>query len=171
MRLPQNFSLTYLLLLIGQMMICNFTNLGPYIFLSILPAMILCIPTSVSTISCMCLAFASGLSVDWLAEGILGLNASALIPVALARKGLIRIFIGEDILANNDSISLRKNGLAKISYAAVSCCAIFLAIYILLDGAGQWSFSFSAIRFGVSLACNWLLSLIIIRILTPDDRK
>ena len=171
MKTAQNFGLTYILLILGQMMICNFTNLGPYVMLSMLPAMIMCIPTSVSTIACMGIAFASGLSVDWLAEGILGLNAASLVPVALARKGIIRLFLGEDLLARNDSFSIRKNGVQKISLVAIASCAIFLAVYIFLDGAGLRPFSFCIIRFGVSMACCWLLSLLVVHILIPNDRK
>lgn len=171
MKTTLNFRLTYILLIFGQMMICNFTHFGPYVMLSILPAMILCIPTSVSTIACMGIAFASGLSVDWLADGILGLNASALIPVALARKGIIRIFLGEDILARNDSFSFRKNGMAKITLAAAVSVVLFLAVYIILDGAGLRTLSFCITRFAVSLACCLPLSLLIVHLLTPDDRK
>ena len=94
----QNFGLLYFLLVIGQIILCNFTNLGPYITLSLLPAMILCVPLTVSTPMCMLLAFATGLSVDWLSEGLIGINAASLIPVALMRKPLIRFFLGEDII-------------------------------------------------------------------------
>lgn len=79
----QNFGLIYFLLVIGQIILCNFTNLGPYVTLTMLPAMILCMPLTVSTPLCMITAFVTGLSVDWLAEGLVGINAAALVPVAL----------------------------------------------------------------------------------------
>jgi hypothetical protein len=44
-------------------------------------------------------------------------------------------------------------------------------VYIWADGAGTRTFSFNAIRFGVSLAAGWALSLVIIDILAPDTRK
>ena len=94
MKISQNFGILYTLMVIGQVILCNYTQLGPYILLSMLPAMVLCIPTSVSTISCMLIAFASGLSVDWLSEGLLGLNTAAILPVALARKSIIKVFMG-----------------------------------------------------------------------------
>ena len=171
MKTAQNFGLKYILLILGQMVICNFNNLGPYIMLSMLPAMIMCVPTSVSTIGCMGIAFASGLSIDWLAEGILGLNAASLIPVALAQKSIIRLFLGEDLLARNDSFSIRKNGIQKISLVTIVSCAIFLAVYIFLDGAGLRPFTFCIIRFFASLICCWLLSLLVVHILIANDRK
>ena len=60
----QNFGLLYFLMVLGQIILCNFTNLGPYVMLTMLPAMILCVPLSVSTSACMLLAFVTGLSVD-----------------------------------------------------------------------------------------------------------
>lgn len=171
MKTSQNFGLMYFLLIICQIIMSNFTNLGPYIMLSMIPAMILCMPTHTNTSVCMLIAFASGLSVDWLSEGFLGLNAAAATLVALTRKGIIRFFLGEDIITRNDSFSIRKNGLTKVSSALIVATAIFLAAYIFLDGAGTRPFWFCASKFGVSLICNWLLGLIIVGILTPDDRK
>ena len=167
----QNFGLLFFLLVIGQVILCNFPNLGPYITLSLLPAMILCVPLTVSTPMCMLLAFATGLSVDWLSEGLIGINAAALIPVALMRKPLIRFFLGEDIITRSDSFSIRKNGAGKISTILLLSILIFLSIYIFLDGAGTRPLEFNAIRLGVSLVCNYLLALVVTNILTTDDRK
>lgn len=171
MKTGQHFGLIYVLLIICQIIMCNFTHLGPYIILSMLPAMILCIPTGLSTATCLIIAFVSGLSVDWLSEGLLGLNTAALLPVALCTKGLIRLFLGEDIIIRNDSFSIRKNGLGKVSLTLISATAIFLAVYIWLDGAGTRPLWFCVVRFSASLVCNWILGLIVVRTLIPDDRK
>ena len=171
MRTNQNFGLLYFLLVICQIILCNYCHLGPYVMLTMLPAMILCIPLSINTAACMLIAFASGLSVDWLSEGLLGLNAAAAVPAALLRKPLIRFFLGEDIITRNDSFSIRKNGIGKVSFAILTVTALFLAIYIFLDGAGTRPFWFCISRFSASLACNWVLGLIVTGILTPDDRK
>lgn len=171
MRANQNFGILYSLMLICQIVICNFSPLGPYIMLSLLPAMILCIPLTVSTIGCMLIAFASGLAVDWLSEGLIGINASSLLPVALARKGIIRIFFGEDLINRNDSFSFSKYGTAKVSAAILTSLTLFLTVYIMLDGAGTRPMWFNLAYFGASLACNWILSLLVTHILTPDDRK
>ena len=171
MRPGQNFKLLYFLLVICQIVLCNYTYLGPYIMLSILPAMVMCIPLSVGTAGCMFIAFATGLSVDWLSEGLIGINAASLIPVALARQTFIRIFLGEDIINRKDSFSVRKNGLVKVSIAMAAAYMLFLGIYIFLDGAGTRPFWFAATRFAVSLAVNMFLAILTANILTPDDRK
>lgn len=171
MKVGQHFGTLYTLLVIGQIVLCNYSELGPYVMLSMLPAMVLCIPPSVSTITGMFIAFFSGLSVDWLSEGLIGLNAAAIVPVALMRKGIIKIFMGEDLISRGDRFSYRKNGFAKISAAHLVCLVIFLGIYILLDGAGTRPTWFCFAKGGVSLACNFILTIIVTNILAPDDRK
>ena len=133
--------------------------------------MILCLPTGLNPVTSMLIAFACGFFTDLLSEGLLGINAAALLPVAFCRKGIIRIFLGEDILVRKDGFSIRKNGLAKVSFAQITACAIFLATYILLDGAGTRPFWFCAARFSASLVCCWILGIMVINILTVDDRR
>lgn len=171
MKTNHNFPLMYALLLICQVILCNYAHLGPYITLTFLPAMILCVPIRISTITCMLVAFVSGFLTDFLAEGLLGLNVAALLPVALIRKGTVRIFLGEDIIARKDSFSIKKNGLLKVSTALLVSTAVFLAVYIFLDGAGTRPFWFCAAKFGISLVCNWILGILVINTLTTDDRK
>ena len=171
MKTNQNFGLLFVLVLICQIILCNYTHLGPFIMLTMLPAMILCIPTGISTITCMLIAFAAGLATDFLAEGLLGLNAAALLPVALTRKGIIRIFLGEDLIARQDSFTFKKNGIGKISVALFAALAIFFVIYTALDGAGMRPTSFNLIRFFASLSASMALSLVVTAVLTPDDRK
>lgn len=164
-----HFFLSYLLLLILQMLLSNYFNLSPYISLSILPVMILMLPIRYGTVFAMLLAFASGLAVDWLSEGVIGLNALALVPVALARKGIIYLVFGSEFFVRKENISLRKHGFAKMSVAIVMAQSLFLLIYIWADGAATRPFSFNATRFFVSLIAGWLLSLLLSKALAIND--
>lgn len=171
MKTGQNFGILYCLLVICQVLLCNYFQFTPYIMLTILPAMVLCIPLSVSTIGCLFIAFASALATDWLAEGTIGLNAAALLPVAILRKPVIRLFFGEDLITRQDSFSFRKNGAAKVNAALLTSLAVFMTTYIILDGAGTRPVWFNLARGSASMACSWLLSLIVVNTLAPDDRK
>lgn len=171
MKINRNFRMLYFLLLVLQVILCNYSNLGPYVMLSMLPAMILCIPLSVGTPLCLLIAFISGLSVDWISEGLIGLNVSALLPVAALRKPFIRSFIGEDLIVRNDNFSIRKNGFSKVFFAIFASTAIFVGLYVFLDGAGTRPFWFSASRFGASLVADMILGLIVVNVLTGEDRK
>ena len=167
----QNFGLLFFMMVLGQMVLCNFAGFSPFITLTMLPAMIVCVPLTVSTPLCLLLAFATGLSVDWLSEGLIGINAASLVPVALMRKPLIRFFLGEDLITRSDSFSFRKNGIGKISLVLIVSLLIFLGIYVFLDGAGTRPTWFNLTRMGLSLLCNYVLAIIVTNILTVDDRR
>ena len=171
MRVNQHFGILYSLLLIGQIVLCNYAALGPYVVLTMLPAMIMCLPTTLRTSTCMLIAFASGLCVDWLSEGLIGLNAAAAVPLALLRNSIIKVFLGEDLITRGDRFSVRKNGLSKVMVAMFTANILYLGIYVLLDGAGTRPAFFNLARLGISTACCLVLSLIVTNILSPDDRK
>ena len=168
---PAGFYFVFFLLAVVQMLICNYLNLSPYLMLSILPVMILCVPLRLPSFWTMILAFVTGLAVDLLSEGLLGLNALALVPVAFVRKEVIRLIFGDELFARKEDFPVRKNGFGKVAAAIFLVQALFLAIYIWADGAGTRPLAFNAIRFGVSLVAGWAISLLIIDILAPDTRK
>ena len=165
------FGIAYILLVIVQMVICNYFQFSPYLVISILPAMVLCIPLTISTNLCMLTALITGLSVDWLAEGLIGINASALIPVAYARKTLVRVFLGEDLISRKDTFSFRKNGIGKILMALLISYALFFAVYIFLDGAGVRPFIFNLTRFVLSMLCSLIPGLLVTGSLTKEERR
>ena len=165
------FWLIYVLLVIAQMLLTHFLRVSPYLTLCILPVMVLCISTRVPTWVTMVIAFLTGLAVDLLSEGIVGLNVLALVPVAFVRKEVIRLIFGDELFARKEDFSMRKNGFGKVALAIFLVQALFLGIYIWADGAGTRPLAFNAIRFGVSLGAGWIVSLLIVDILAPDTRK
>ena len=72
-------------------------------------------------------------------------------------------------LANIISLSRVAGAIALFFFSSIT--KAFLAIYIFLDGAGTRPALVNLAYFGASLLCNWLLCLIVTKILTPDDRK
>ncbi len=166
-----SFFFVYALMVIAQILICNYFHLTSFVMLSILPVLVLCIPIRISTTGSLLIAFVTGFVVDLLAEGVLGLNTLALVPVGLIRIPLIRLVFGEDLISRNEDFSVRKYGFGKVTLAILIVQAVFLIIYILADGAGTRPIEFNAIRFGASLLAGYLLSLILIDTLAPDTRK
>ena len=146
MRTNRNFTLIYILLVIGQILICNFINTGPYLMLSVLPALILCLPP--------------GIPVSLL-----------MLTVAFVRNTLARLLFGKEHSERSESFSIRKNGLSKVSAAILVCQALFLAIYIIIDGAGVRTIVFNLLKFAISLPCGYLLSLPVVNMLTSGDNQ
>ena len=168
--MKRSFLLVYIILLAIQMLLSDFVRLSPYVTLTILPVMVLCIPVRTSPTLAMIIAFFSGLAVDFFSDGVLGLNALALVPVAALRFPVIRLVMGNEILEKKETFSIAKTGFGKISTMILMVQAVFLAIYILADGAGTRTIVFNALRFSLSLIAGYLLSLFVVGFLAPDDR-
>ena len=166
-----SFWAAYLLLLLAQLLLSNFFNLTPYLMLSILPVMVLCISIRIGTAGAMLIAFATGLVVDVLSEGLLGLNAFALVPVAFLRNPIIGLLFGNELFARGEDFTPRRNGLWKTVLATVLAQAVFTLLYVWADGAATRPFWFDAARFGASLVAGALLSLACLPSLAPDTRK
>ena len=165
------FWLIYVLLVIAQLLLTNYLRVSPYLMLTILPVMVLCISIRTGTLGAMLIAFVTGLAVDFLSDGLPGLNALALVPVAYCRNGIIRLVFGTEVFAREEDFSVQKNGFGKVFQALLIAQVIFLVIYIWVDGAGMRPFSFNAIRFAVSLVAGILISLPTLGLLAPDSRR
>ena len=164
------FWLIYIILLVAQLLLSTYANFTQYVMVTMLPVMVLCMPIRMGTVLAMVIAFATGLSVDLLSEGLLGLNALALVPVAFARNSIIRLIFGGELFAREEDFSIHRNGFWKVLVAIVLSTALFLAVYIWADGAGTRPLLFNAIRFGASLVASTLLSLLVVNLLAPDSR-
>ena len=169
--MKKNFTMLYILLVVAQMLLSNYFRLTPYIMLTILPVIVLCIPTRVSTTACLFIAFATGLAVDLFAEGTLGLNTLALTPVALARRLVCNAIFGPELKTRGEEFSFRKYGPIKVIFAIFLVHALFLIVYILADCAFSRPLLFCIEMFGASLAAGILLSIPVADLLTPDDRR
>ena len=166
-----NYYLIFSILAIAQMVLGSYFTFTPYIVLSILPVMVLTIPIRTNTIWTMVIAFVTALAVDLFSEGLIGINAFALVPVAFARDSILRIVFGEELFSRNEDFSVSKNGLGKVIMAIVLAQALFLLIYVWADGAGMRSFWFNLARWSLSLMCSSIVSLFVINVLAPDYRK
>ena len=167
----ENHTLTYILFVVAQMILSNYFHFTPFVMVTILPTMVLLIHPKVNSVWAMVIAFGTGLAVDYFAEGTIGINAVSLVPVALLRRPLIEAVCGNEPFEQKESISVRKYGFSRISLAIIIVQALFLAIYTLADCVGTRPFWFMAARFGASVLASYLVSLLIVKPLTYDDRR
>ena len=165
------FFTIYLCYVLLQVLLCNYLNLTYYLTLSLLPVLVLLIPIRYSTITTMLIAAATGFIVDFVSDGVLGLNMLALIPVGLVRNGLLNLVFGQEVFAHKEDVTIKKYGLLKFTTYILLAQALFLIIYIAADGAGTRPFWFNALRFAISLPAGTLLSLFIVDTLTKDYRE
>ncbi|MBR4734925.1 MAG: hypothetical protein IK052_02415 [Bacteroidales bacterium] len=169
--MKNNFWIAYVLLFIAQLLLCNYFVFTPWMMATLLPAMVLCLPLNIGTTGAMLIACLTGLGVDFLAEGIIGLNALALVPVAFARRKIISMVFGPDLITRNKLFSIRRNGLPAVLTALLLCLSIFIAIYVWADSAGTRSFGFNTGRFFASLAVSLIFSVLSVRVLTSSESR
>jgi len=167
----RNFFAAYVLLLVAQLILSNYFVFTPWITVSILPAMILCLPLSISPLMTMVIAFVTGISVDLLAEGVIGLNAFALVPVALLREFIIKLIFGPDIVSRKQNFTIKRNGLAQVSIAAGIGLLVFMIFYVWADSAGTRTFLFNLGRCAASVLTSIPLCLLAIRALSYSESR
>ncbi len=155
-----SFWLVYVLLLVAQLVLCNYANFTPYVCVTILPVMVLFLPIRVKPVGAMLIAFATGLCVDFLSDGLLGVNAIALIPVAFLRNYIIELVFGRELFIRREDFSVRLHGFSKVFVSTLIVTAIFLAIYVWVEAAGARSFQFNLLRFIYSLAASMVVSIL-----------
>lgn len=163
--------LTYLILLAAQIIICNYLNLSQFVTINVLPVMILMLPVSCSGAAAMLTAFLTGLAVDLLGDGVIGLNAFALVPVALCRRGVIRAVFGNEIFGRKEDLSAAKYGIGKMLLAALIMEGLFMLLYVWADGAGSRPLWHNALRILLSTALCTLIAPWIAGLMSNDRRE
>mgnify|MGYP007069903758 CR=1 FL=1 len=137
---PSRKLLYFFLVLLLQLAISDFLHLGPWVTLTLLPLLVALLPQAWSPHRVMAAAFILGLAVDFLTDGVLGLNAFAAVMAAGARRFLLR---------------------AKKYTFLLSLTAIFQAAFILLDCAGMRPVGFMLGRFAASTLASTLLCTVL----------
>lgn len=171
MKIQGNYIVLYILLLILQLVICNYLYISPLLVLTLLPVAVFCLPAELPTVWAMLIAFVSGLLVDLLGDGLIGLNALAAVPVALVRRPLLASIFGNDVVERGESISIYKNGLFRIAGALGIVISLFLLVYLFADNAGTRSFWFNLLRFAVSFPSSLLAGLLCFNALNPKEKR
>ena len=162
------FILVYVLMLVVQVLLCNYFGLSRYLLISVLPVLVLMLPRSMGVVLSMLVAFASGLAVDFFSTGMLGITSFALVPVALGRKALINMVFGTEVLSRDDELSISRFGLPKMTVAILQSCAAFFFLYIWVDAAGTIGFWPSVLRWLLSVLVSTPVCLYISRLLRHE---
>lgn len=162
------FTVKYLLLLVTQILLCNFFNFSQFLMISFLPVMILMLPIGRSTPFCLILAFVTGFAVDFFADGHLGLHVAALLPVALLRRPVIMMVFGSELFSRGENVSPHRQGWQKLFLGTAISTAIFMAAYILIDSAGTRALWVDIVKFFNSTTISTLISLLAANLLSSE---
>lgn len=151
--------LFYVIILLIQIVLSGYVNIGPYIYLCCLPLLVLYLPLYQETGVSMIIAFACGLVVDFLCDGIMGLNAAAAVALAAVRKPLYAACFSKDNLERAVIPTIQEAGVLRhINFILVSL-AVYFIVYICLDSVGMESLTTTLLRFVLSCAANLVIIL------------
>lgn len=166
-----NFRITYSLMVIIQIIIYGCFDMPFFIDLTILPVLFLFLPVNTGKIRTLILAFVTGLLVDLLGDGVLGLNILSLVFLAYFRNHLITLVFGRGVFARNENISITRHGFGSTSIGIMLFQFVFLLIYILADGAGTRTFGFNLARLSLSLIAGYIAGLFIAFVFSSTSTK
>lgn len=164
----RSFWLKFIVLIIAQALLCTYFTFSHLVLLFFVPVLFLCLPLTTSTPKALIIAFVTGLTIDFLSSGSIGITSAALLVCALARKGIISISFGRETLYRSERLSFHRQGGMKMGVAVFLIVATFLLIYIILDSSGTRTFGFNVAKFALSLLCDFLLSFVVAVFLCSD---
>lgn len=153
--------LFFVLLFVVQVVISDYLNLGPYVYICLIPFIILNIPLSRDTGIVMVEAFAIGLLLDLLSDGVPGLNASAAVITAFCRKTLYKMIARRDRQDRTEVPDAANIGFVKYLLYLSACTALYILAYVLTDCAGISPVYFIFLKFLISSIINILLALVV----------
>ena len=164
----RNTTLKYILLFLAQAVLWNFFPFAQHLTLVFLPAMLLCLPQERGTIWMMLIAFVTGVALDFIVSGQLGLTSFALVPVALLRRPVVSLIFGPELFARGEELSFERQGWQKFVPAILLLTAVFLIPFIWVDNAGTRPFWFCTLKFVLSLVASSALSVLVALVMLKE---
>ena len=146
------------LVIVLQLMINNFINAGPYLFISLIPFAISLIPRKTSLNLTMVLCFATGLAVDVFSRGVIGVNAAAATAISILREPIYKITISRNRQDYTPNPDIHLCGFPKYLTYISFICIIYMFIYCSVESMGIRSVLFFIPQFLLSSAASILLS-------------
>ena len=164
-------AIKYVLLFLAQAALWNYGNFSQYLLIVFLPAMVLCLPLSRGPVYTMAIAFVTGLAMDFLVTGQLGLTSLALVPVALLRRPVIALVFGSELVARGEDLSFHRQGWLKFVPCVLLLTAVFLLVFLWADSAGTRPLWFNALKFGVSLVVSSALGVFVAYLMLEESAE
>ena len=159
------------LLIIAQGALDNYVNLSVYVDIALFLFIILMLPYRLGTVPAMLTAFAIGLVVDILGNGIPGLTSSALTAAALCRKGMLAVTVPKDASSKDGHIQMESIGIRRFILYSVPLILVYLTVYILVDNAGFRAAGMFFLRLTASLAVNTAVMAALFAVSIDNRRK
>ena len=153
--------LFFLLVFLLQVILTDYLHLGPFVYLCLIPFLILNIPFSRRPQLVLVAAFGIGLSLDLVSDGVAGLNAAAAVAAAASRQLLYRTLVNSDRQDKTEVPYPAGIGMGKYLKYAVAVTAVYMAVYVLFDCVSFRPVGFMLLKFIASTVLSTGLGLLL----------
>lgn len=154
--------ITAIILIISQLLIDQYVNLGQYITIAIFPIIILSLPIKTNTPKLLFISFILGFIIDILSNNIIGISSAALVFASLFRNSILSLILPE---YNSESLKNPLSGNSKYIISSLLYILIFYALYssayVLIEGMGVTSILDNIIRITTYTLINAILAFFI----------
>lgn len=154
-----------LIVILIQVIICEFVNIWPPLYIAVIPLFIIMLPGNVNDSFLLIIAFCVGLAVDTFSDGLIGLNATACTAMAFFKPMLVKgVAKYESFAGATIHLDSRHIGFSRYLLFILICYSIFFAVYVLLDGIGSGTALFFLLRFVLNVTANVIIAMALERI-------
>ena len=162
MNVQLKYAILGALLIFCQILLSEYVNIWPLLYIAIFPQFIILLPPTTNRTVQMLAAFALGLCIDIFADGVLGLNAAALVAMAYIRSSVLKLTLPRALLENSDNQPLlqRNVEIQKLGMLTAILHAVFFCVYVAIDSAGTFPFWYITFKVLLCTVVNTIISLI-----------
>lgn len=148
-------------LMLMQMLISGYVNIWPMLYIAVFPMLLIALPYNINRYIALLVAFGTGLLIDFVSDGVLGLNAAAATALMYFRGPFFHLIINKNTLENMTLLTERSIGTSKFILLSAFSYAVFFIFYIALDSGESTSFLYILLRFAINLTVNVALVVLL----------
>lgn len=150
------------LMVVCQILLSEYVNIWSILYIAIFPQFIILLPPSMNRSLHLIVAFLLGLCIDFFADGVLGLNAAALVAMAYTRPFFLKLTLskGNTDNAEGQPLTPKTVEIPKLIMLNTLMLAVFFTAYILLDSAAGFSLWYTLLKIGICVAVNSIITII-----------
>lgn len=150
------------IMIICQMLLGEYVNIWPLLYIAIFPQFMILLPPTMNRSAYLLVAFIFGLGIDILCDGVMGLNAGALVAMAYIRPLVLKLIIPKASFDTYENAPLvpRTLELPKLALLYAIMFTVFFTVYIFLDGAASFTFGYTVLKLLVCIAANCIIALL-----------
>lgn len=148
-----------------QMILAEFVNIYPLIYISILPLIIILLPYRTDSVTSMLIGCSLGLIADIFYDGVIGLNMAAMTATAFFRLPVLNLILSKNVCESLTMVTTRTIETWSFVLYCLIVYAIFTTVYVILDNVLFFSIWNTVLRIVFSTIVNTALALLLERTL------